>query len=276
MKRFQDKTAIVTGAAMGIGRGLAHEFARAGGKVLIADINDEQAQLTAQHLASDTGQPVEALHVDVTSNDDLRAAVDRVRQRWGALDYMFNNAGVAIMGEVRDTSLEDYQRLVDVNLMGVVAGTKIAYDVMLEQGHGHIVNTSSITGLHTYPVMAAYSSTKFAVVGYSLALRAEAASLGVQVSVICPQNVRSNMTEGIPVRGVDDPDFFKNLPSRWTDANEGARQMLAGVARNEALIVVPSRARLLWWLYRMNPTLVEAVGKGGVRIFRRFRSTGAP
>jgi len=150
---------------------------------------------------------------------------------------MFNNAGIALMGEVRDMSLEHYRTLVDVNIMGVIYGSKAAYSIMVKQGFGHIVNTGSVTGIFTFPIQTHYSATKHAVQGFSLGLREEGASLGVKVSVICPMNVKSDIGNAIIVLNVEDENFFNNLPSKWMDANKAARQMLKGVARNKGIIV---------------------------------------
>jgi short-subunit dehydrogenase len=238
---------------------------------VIGDIDVQGAQALVDKLA-ERGLKATAMALDVTSAASVQEVIDRTVRDLGSLDFMINNAGIAMMGEVRDTSLEALRRVIDINVMGVIHGSKLALSTMLGQGHGHIVNIASVTGLYTFPVFAGYSASKHAVVGFSNALRVEAQDLGVRVSVICPQNIMSSMkTKGIPAHGVSDPDFFRKLPGSWMDANHAARRMLSGVAKNEGIIIVPSPARLMWWLYRAQPRVIEMIGRGATSMFRRHR-----
>src|SRR5664280_2465562 len=123
---------------------------------------------------------------DVTGAGALSQSVGRFAAEHGGLDFMFNNAGIAVGGEVRDLSLAHWQRVVDVNLMSVIHGVAAAYPLMIEQGRGHIVNTASLSGLVPSPLLVPYSTTKHAVVGLSIGRRVEAADHGVRVSVVCP------------------------------------------------------------------------------------------
>ena len=183
MKQFKDKTAIVTGGAAGIGRGLCEELASAGAIVVVADIDEESAQKTAQEISVSGGRAV-GKRLDVTRDEEIERVVNETIEEHGRLDYMFNNAGIALMGEVQDMTLDQARRLVEVNMLGVINGSIIAYKKMVAQGSGHIVNVGSITGLFTWPSQTHYSATKHAVQGFSTGLRAEGASLGVKVSVI--------------------------------------------------------------------------------------------
>ena len=273
MKQFKDKIAIVTGGAAGIGRGLCEELAGAGAVVVIADINEEDAQKTAQEISASGGRAV-GKRLDVTRDEEIQKVVDETIEEHGRLDYMVNNAGIALMGEIQDMTLDQGRRLVDVNMLGAINGSIIAYKKMVAQGSGHIVNVGSITGLFTWPSQVQYSATKHAVQGFSTGLRAEGAALGVKVSVICPMNIKSKMVEGsITVVGIEDSDWFSNLPARWMDTNVAAKKMLKGVARNKGVIIVPSQARALWWLFRISPGLFDrTVATGMVNWFRKSRT----
>jgi short-subunit dehydrogenase len=143
---------------------------------------------------------------------------------------------------------------------------------MIKQGFGHIVNVGSIAGLMIFPIQSVYSATKFAVNSFSMGLRAEAAALGVNVSVICPMNIKSAMLDGsMTVVGQKDKNFFSSLPVKWMDANEAARKMLKGVAKNKGVIIVPGKAKIFWWAYRLFPGLFDFIGKEGTKMFRKTR-----
>ena len=273
MKAFRDKTAIVTGGASGIGRGLCEELAKAGALVVIADIDNGGAEAAAEQIRISGGRAT-AKSLDVTSDEEIEKLINEVCEEYGRLDYMFNNAGIDLMGEVRDISLKQTRRVSDVNFHGAINGSVLAYKKMVAQGFGHIVSIGSITGIIPFPTQSHYSATKHAVQAFSEGLRSEGADLGVKVSVICPMNIKSNMVEGsVTVVGIEDNNWFSNLPVKWLDTTVAARQMLKGVARNKGTIVVPSKAKILWWLFRLNPGIFnQMVGKGTVNFFRKSRN----
>src|SRR5262245_5973087 len=189
---FSGKVAFVTGGASGIGCALCKELVRRGAKVVVADIDKKGAQQVASDL---TDHHAEAVELDVANALPVEETIRNVAAKYGRLDYAFNNAAIAAIGEVRDMAAADWQRLVDVNLLGVIYGSMAAYRIMIEQGSGHIVNISSLTGLIPSPILTAYSTTKWGVMGFSTGLRAEAAGLGVKVSVVCPGLVRTNIPD---------------------------------------------------------------------------------
>ncbi|HXM43190.1 MAG TPA: SDR family oxidoreductase, partial [Bryobacteraceae bacterium] len=156
----------------------------------------------------------------------------------------------------RDLSLDDWHKCVDINLWGVIYGTTAAYAAMLRQGSGHIVNTASAAGLIGEPGLAPYSVTKSAVVSLSAALRAEAEGLGIRVSVVCPGFVDTAIYENAIGVKIDKDEFLAKLPVRLVSADDAARAILRGVERNEAIMVFPFYARLLWWLMRINPGIL--------------------
>ncbi len=272
MKGFRDKIAIVTGGASGIGRGICEELAKVGAVVVIADIDEEAAEKAAGQIMVSGGHAIWKF-LDVTSDENLEQVIYETAEEYGRLDYMFSNAGIGLMGEVRDLSLQQARRVADVNYHGAVNGATIAYKKMVDQGFGHIVNIGSVTGIFSSPTQTHYSATKHAIQGFTAGLRAEGAALGVKVSVICPMNIKSKMVEGsMTVVGIEDSNWFSNLPVKWIDANVAARQMLKGVARNKGIIVVPSYARILWWLFRLNPNVFNlTIGQGTVDFFRKSR-----
>lgn len=271
MSEFKDKISMVTGAASGIGQAISRALGEDGAVVVIADVNLEGAQKVAAAIQQRGGR-ADAIQLDVTSAEDVQRAIDETVAKHGRLDLIFNNAGVAAGGEARDLSLADWRRIVDVNLMGVIYGTAAAYAVMVKQGFGHIVNTASLAGLLGAPFMVPYSATKHAVVGLSKSLRSEAADLGVKVTVICPGFIQTNIFEASPWRKVNKDDILQKIPFKIMEAEEAARIILRGVARNKALIVFPGYAKFFWLLSRLSLKLVAPLDRKTVKDFRSTRS----
>ncbi|MBI3849556.1 MAG: SDR family oxidoreductase [Verrucomicrobia bacterium] len=271
MTKFANRTAIVTGGASGIGRALCDRLAAAEANVFVADIDIARAREVAAAIQTRGGR-AEAVQADVSQAADTERLVTAVVTSHGRLDYMFNNAAVAIVGELRDGNVEDFRRVVDVNLFGVVHGTMAAYRVMLRQRFGHIVNISSVTGLMPTPILTAYSTTKWAIVGFSTALRAEAAALGVKVSVACPGLVRTDIGERNVYWNVRKEDHLAQLPWRWAiEPGQAAKAILRGVARNQELIVFPFSARVAWWVYRVCPWVFAPLMRQMSKRFRALR-----
>ncbi|MFD1933805.1 MULTISPECIES: SDR family NAD(P)-dependent oxidoreductase [Nonomuraea] len=247
MTRSSPKTAFVTGGASGIGRALALALSAKGVAVTVADLVPPEAP------------SMEYAEVDVTSADAVRAAVHQVRQRYGRLDFVFNNAGIAVGGHTEELTLDHWNRTIDVNLRGVVHGVHAAYPIMIEQGFGHIVNTASMAGLVPAPLMLPYTATKHAVVGLSTALRAEAAAHGVRVSVVCPgftdTPLLDNANPGLPYTetGARARSAAVRAQGRLYPVESLAADIMRGVARNQAIIVAPASGRLAWRGARLSP-----------------------
>jgi NAD(P)-dependent dehydrogenase (short-subunit alcohol dehydrogenase family) len=256
---FDGATAIITGGASGIGKSLAEELARRGCEVVLADLQIEKAQDVATQIQTSGGR-AKAVKVDVTDFPAMERMVQETFERTGRLDYIFNNAGIAIGCTANHYTISDWNKIIDINLRGVANGIQAAYFIMIEQGFGHIVNMASMAGLMPNPVNVAYAATKHAVVGLSLSLRAEAANLGVRVSVICPGVIRTPILDGgkygkilmnIPAEKLR--DMWEELKPMAPDVF--ARKVLNEIAKNKAIIIVPSFWKLLWWLNRLSPFL---------------------
>jgi NAD(P)-dependent dehydrogenase (short-subunit alcohol dehydrogenase family) len=256
---FNEATAIVTGGASGIGRALAKELAKRGCEVVLADRQIQLAGEVASGIRASGGK-ASALEIDVTDYSAVERLVRETTERTGRLDYIVNNAGIGIGGNVRDYTIQDWDQIVDVNLRGVINGVQAAYPIMIKQGFGHIVNTASMAGLIPSPAVVAYSTTKHAIVGLSKSLRAEAASVGVYVSVLCPGVIRTPILEGgrygrmsteIP------PETMRQLweKLRPMPADVFACKAINAIAKNKAIIVVPLWWKLFWWINRLSPSL---------------------
>jgi NAD(P)-dependent dehydrogenase (short-subunit alcohol dehydrogenase family) len=270
MTAVQHQVAIVTGGASGIGRALCQALAARGATVIVADINAAGAEQVAAEICGRGGQAAAHL-VDVADADSVSRLVQDTVAAHQRLDYMFNNAGIAVTADARDLGLEHWRRVIDVNLLGVIYGVQAAYPIMARQGYGHIVNTASLAGLLAYPTNLPYATTKHAVVGLSLSLRPEAADLGVRVSVVCPGTVRTGIYEASPMLNVRQEQTQPALPFKVLEADDAAQRILAGVARNQAVIIFPLYARILWWVYRMRVTWLNPLGLRLIRDLRRLR-----
>lgn len=255
MSAFADKVAIVTGGASGIGRALGQDLAQRGARVVLADINGQSAQATADAMTSAGGRARAAV-IDVRDADAVQGLVTETAATYGRLDYMFNNAGVALAGKTRDMTLADWNRLIDVNLRGVVHGVVAAYPVMIAQGFGHIVNTASAAGITPTPGLTGYATTKHAVVGLSTSLRGEAARHGVRVSVVCPGLIDTPIKDNMTLLNTDRQALLKSIPLKLHPPEACARATLRGVERNQAIIVVTTFAKIGSLLYRLSPALM--------------------
>jgi NAD(P)-dependent dehydrogenase (short-subunit alcohol dehydrogenase family) len=257
---FAGRIAFVTGGASGIGAALGAELVKHGAHVTLADLDGEGAQRVAAHL--DRGGPGTARGVglDVRDADAFAATVDEV----GAIDFLFNNAGISLGGPTHELTKRHWDAVIDVNLRGVVNGILAAYPAMVARGTGHIINTASAAGLAAPPFVAPYAATKHAVVGLSTSLRPEAALHGVRVSVLCPGSVETPILDRDP-----SPDLPPTASAPVTaraylalarqkpvPADDLARQTLERVARNRGIIVLPTTARILWYLNRLSPALM--------------------
>ena len=274
MKQFKDKVAIVTGGGSGIGQALCQELGQEGSIVVVANINDDHAMRVASAITQNGGR-AHAVHVDVSNEEEVRQLINETVAEYGRLDYLFNNAGIAIGGDARDLTLEQWRRVLEVNLYGVLYGTVMAYPIMAGQGFGHIVNVASATGLLPQPINAPYCTSKYGIVGLSLSLRVEGADLGVNVSVVCPGRVRTNIYQATTIANLA-PEQRAAYEQQMTapkrmDASKAARTILGGVSRNQAIIIFPANVRLAWRLYRLSPRLVDRLLLNSTRNFRKYR-----
>lgn len=190
--RLAGKVAIVTGAAYGIGRGTAEAFAEEGASVLVADLNAEVGQQVALGLQA-RGQLAEFQPVDVRSSTQVEAMVTAAVARWGGLDIIVNNVGVAIGGTAAEMSEADWNAVLDVNLSGVWRGMKYALPALLQRGGGAIVNISSLQGLMGFRGWAGYAASKGAINALTRQAAMEYAAQGVRVNAIAPGPVLTNM-----------------------------------------------------------------------------------
>ncbi len=267
MMDLRGKLALVTGAGSGIGRATALALGREGMRVVVCDRDEAAVAGVGRELGSALAL---AETVDVTSRDGMRALADRVHALAPALDVLVNNAGVAQAGRMVDTPLADWDHVLGVNLFGVVFGCHFFVPPMVQRARGgHVVNVASMVALVALPGTIAYTTSKFAVLGLSEALRAELAPHGIGVSAICPGITRTNIARSMrysePLarhRGVLD----RLGPSFGHDPDSVARAVVGSVRRNRGTVPVSFESQALSLIKRASPGAAAMIGAAIARM----------
>lgn len=230
------RRALVTGGASGLGRALTTLLLERGDRVLVGDLHDERPDSVPSGA--------EYVRLDVRSDRDWDAALAWVRQEWGGLDLLVNNAGVATGGRIDVEAIADWERVLDINLLGVVRGCHTFTPLLKEQRSGHIVNVASLAGLIHAPAMASYNVAKAGVVALSETLGFELGPWGIDVSVVCPAFFRTNLHESFSGKDTVLHESGRRLVERaTTSAEQMAAVVLEGIDRRRAVIVTDRRSR---------------------------------
>jgi NAD(P)-dependent dehydrogenase (short-subunit alcohol dehydrogenase family) len=247
------KRIFITGGASGLGRALAERHARDGWRVCIGDLDVERcADALAAIGAHAPGS--HALACDVTREDALQAAADWLQREWGGVDVVVNNAGVAQMGGIAETSLDDWQWAVDINLLGVVRGCKVFAPLLKAQGGGQLVNIASMAGLVHMPHAAAYNATKAAVVALSETLQLELEPDNIRVCVVCPAFFRTDLARNMRASNPALEGMTRRLVERARiGADEIADRIYQGMLRGDPHILTHPEAKRFWRLKRLLP-----------------------
>lgn len=256
--QFKGKIVLVTGAASGLGRGIALAFARSGSDLVLVDINEGGLAETAAMVEA-AGSRSLTKRVDVANRDQMKAMAAEVLSERGRVDILVNNAGVGVGGELVNVPIEDIEWIVGINLMGEIYGSRLFLPQMIERGQGHIVNVASLSGLVLLPFHIAYTTTKFGLAGFSNALWADVRRHGIGVTLVCPGAVRTNIAEGTRMHAQSEIQqqsaerFERMLQERGMDPEEAGRLILAAVARDKFLVLLGKEAYLLYYLTRLFP-----------------------
>ncbi|MGD7652663.1 MAG: SDR family NAD(P)-dependent oxidoreductase [Verrucomicrobiales bacterium] len=262
---YRDKVVVLTGAASGIGRALAERLAASGATVYALDADGGKLDGLGAGLELE-GQLIPRV-LDVRDLAAYRDLVADVVAKSGRIDYLFNNAGVTLLGPAESIPFERWKWLLDINLMGVVHGIECVYPVMIGQGSGHIINTASLAGSTAYATAAAYTASKAAVLELTRSLRAEARAYGVRVSVGCPGYVDSGIFSQDRIVGAERAKVMNDLPLKPMTPDEAAGHFARGVAKGKATIVFPFSARVLWVASKWAPWVNGIFQNGFMKAF---------
>ncbi len=251
---FINKVVAITGAGSGIGRALALEIAVRGGRLALSDISTSSLAETVSLLPQKTD--VRAYTLDVSSREGVYRFADDVKRDFGSVHFIINNAGTSVLATVEHLTIEEMEKVLAINLWGVIYGTKAFLPIMLGQKEGCIVNISSVFGLVGTPCSGAYAISKFGVRGLTETLWQELDATGVRAVLVHPGGINTNISkvpkasyEGVLERKVADG----NVRMMTTTPEECARQIMAGLIRGDKRLLVGNGARALHWISRLIP-----------------------
>jgi NAD(P)-dependent dehydrogenase (short-subunit alcohol dehydrogenase family) len=247
------KRVAITGSASGLGRSLALHYARQGWQVALADISDQKG-LETQQVISALGVDAFYMHVDVRDDASIGQWKDAIVKRWGGLDVIINNAGVGAHGAIDESPTEDWDWIIDINLMGVVRGCRLFTRLFKQQGYGHVVNVASIAGLIHSPEMNSYNVSKAGVVALSDTMKSELQPFGIKVSVVCPGFFPTNLSENTRSPNPNIKSVIQKLFAKSKlNADDVARIVFDGVKASRFYILPHRDFAAIWYIKRISP-----------------------
>ena len=257
MTEIKGKLAIVTGAASGIGRGTALELAKRGARLAISDLDRTGLAETAKRIEALGGQVTTYL-LDVADRDAVYAFAQEIETTHGGADIVINNAGVAQIARVDELSYEDFEWVMNIDFWGMVYGTKAFLPQIQKKGEGHIVNVSSIFGIVAVPSQAAYNSAKFAIRGFTEALRHDMKGTRIKVSCVHPGGIKTNIVRNARFLQSTQATAREEAASGFdkmamTTPEKAGRVIVNGIAKNKERILIGFDAKAIDWLQRLLP-----------------------
>jgi NAD(P)-dependent dehydrogenase (short-subunit alcohol dehydrogenase family) len=279
MKNLDGKVVVITGAGSGIGRALALKLADRGARLALSDWNTDGLGETAALVKEQSGTEPRTDKLDVRDRAAMSAYAASVAEEFGVVNVVINNAGVALHGDFQDVTYEQFEWIMDVDFWGVVQGTKEFLSHLIESGDGHVVNISSLFGLLGIPGQTAYNSAKFAVRGFTEALRQEMLVSGHKVGVTCvhPGGIKTGIARSAQVAGpghqASFAEFFDKHLARTT-ADKAADEIIDGILKKKARVVIGLDAQALDVLVRLGgPRYQRVVATVAGRVTKRLASS---
>jgi NAD(P)-dependent dehydrogenase (short-subunit alcohol dehydrogenase family) len=269
-KPFSGQLVLVTGAGAGIGQQTALAFARKGAQVIAADIDLDAAERTAD-LAAEATAPAYAIEIDVADAEAMEKFASTVATEHGVPDIVINNAGVGLAGPFLQTTLDDWERVIGVNLWGVIHGSRLFAQQMAERGQGgHIVNVASMAAFTPHRGISAYATTKAAVLMLTECMRAELADHGIKVSGICPGLINTDIIKSTRFVGPRDPEKTrakteKLYQLRHFTPERVANEIVFAVQSNRAVLPITLEAKLMQTLSRVSPSTMRLLARVEVK-----------
>jgi len=254
-KKFPQKRVLITGAGSGLGRALALEFAEMHWNIAIAEINQERGQESAR-LVNKAGGTGLYIHCDVTRPGDFVKALAMLQQTWGGIDILVNNAGVTAGGHMEKIPLEDWERIITINMKSLIYGCRAVIPEFKKRKSGYIVNVASSAGLICIPECISYNMTKAAVIAMSETLKAELSPDNIGVSVVCPTFFKTNLMDQF----TSTDERQRKLAQRFfdkagTSAQTVARHVLKSVAGGRFYIIAQMDGKFMWYMKRQFPEI---------------------
>lgn len=269
MAYSKGKIAVITGAGSGIGRALAQQLNREGCRLLLCDISEEGLSETLNSL-SDKSLAAQGRILDISVKGEVQAWASDIAEQFGAIDILVNNAGVATGATVEDSKYEDIEWLMGINFWGVVYGTKEFLPLLRKSSQGHLVNISSIFGMMGVPTQSAYNAAKFAVRGYTEALRQEMAGSNVHVCCVHPGGIKTNIVRNARITDPNTSqkereDGFDKMAR--TTSESAAAQIIGAIEKRKKRLLIGLDAKLMSLIIRLFPAsyprFVSGLGKIG-------------
>lgn len=266
LERFTQKRVLVTGGASGLGKAIVEEFAKLKWKIAVVDINLPGAELVAQRAITQGAEAI-PYYCDVGQEQDFESIALALKEVWGGLDIIINNAGIATTGMMADCSPAQWDRAINLNLTSVYRGCHFWLPLLAQDGPGHVVNTASFAGIAQAPTMMSYNVSKAGVIALSETLRAELGYRNIGVSVICPAFFKTNLLESMsPSEQALKPIVQKWMEDSKITAQDVAQDTIKGIEKNELMVISHDYARKAYRIKRFFPkyymkTLIAKVPK---------------
>jgi short-subunit dehydrogenase len=265
-KYFKNKTCVVTGGASGIGWALVQQLIDYGAQVTYLDLHQ-----TTRPFKTRAENSVKFIRCDLEDEKEINLAFDSINTQAHGIDLWINNAGIGFTGEFNDLALNDWSKVISLNLTGLFICSHLAYKQMVKQQHGQIINISSMAGLITFPLGAPYAASKFGAYALSRVMRMEGSVYGIKVNTACPGYVESNLLQNSKLLGVEKNFFVKQIPFKAISSDRAASIILNGARKNKAVIVFPRYAYFLWLLCRFIPTAMDKAMSMNVNKFKQMK-----
>lgn len=272
---LKNKIALVTGGGEGLGKTICQLLAQNDAQVLCSDLNIEAAEKTAAEInAGNPANVCQAVELDVSNKEQITSVVKTIHSSFGHIDYLFNNAGIMISGEIRDLQTTHWEKVINVNLMGLIHCTGEVFRIMSEAKQGHIVNITSVSGLLNYTALnTPYAVSKHGAVTFSKALRLEGEDLNVKVTTICPGAIRTQIGHNLESVNANEGIKQKSIAfiEKGISAEAAAKEVLKATLKNKKLYVFPAGMRVFLYFTKLFPFLEPLLVK---KMLKDFRDNG--